>query len=122
MIQNKKTLVVGASPKEERYSNRAVKLLSKNSYDVYAFGLREGKIDTIDIFTEWPKTNDIHTVSMYVGPQNQDTYYNLILNLKPQRVIFNPGTENEVFSQMLNSEGIEVVEHCTLVMLNQGIF
>ena len=122
MIQNKKTLVVGASPKEERYSNRAVKLLSKNSYDVYAFGLREGKIDTIDIFTEWPKTNDIHTVSMYVGPQNQDTYYNLIINLKPQRVIFNPGTENEVFSQMLNSEGIEVVEHCTLVMLNQGIF
>ncbi len=122
MIQNKKTLVVGASPKEERYSNRAVKLLSKNSYDVYAFGLREGKIDTIDIFTEWPKTNDIHTVSLYVGPQNQDTYYHLILNLKPQRVIFNPGTENEVFSQMLNSEGIEVVEHCTLVMLNQGIF
>ncbi len=121
-MEIKKTLVVGASPKEERYSNKAVKLLSRNSHSVYAFGLREGNINDIGISTEWPKTNDIHTVTMYVGPQNQDAYYDRIIGLNPKRVIFNPGTENREFKNLLKDKNIEVVEYCTLVMLNQGMF
>ncbi|MGL5730726.1 MAG: CoA-binding protein [Bacteroidales bacterium] len=37
--------------------------------------------------------------------------------LKPRRVIFNPGTENDTFEEMLTENGIEAMEACTLVLL-----
>ena len=40
--------------------------------------------------------------------------------MKPERVIFNPGTENDEFIQLLEENGIEAVEACTLVMLSIG--
>jgi hypothetical protein len=40
--------------------------------------------------------------------------------LKPARVIFNPGTENQEFAQQLEAQGIETIEACTLVMLRTG--
>jgi hypothetical protein len=35
-------------------------------------------------------------------------------------VIFNPGTENQEFEEMLSNNGIEPIEACTLVMLRTG--
>jgi len=57
-----------------------------------------------------------------VGLKNQAALYDNILNINPKRVVFNPGTENAEFEEMLRSKGVEVVENCTLVMLNYGIF
>ncbi len=45
-----------------------------------------------------------------------------ILAAKPQRIIFNPGAENEELAAAASSAGIEVVEACTLVMLRTGLF
>ena len=118
----KKTLVVGASIKNERYSNKAVRLLKNYDHEVYAYGLRSGEIDGVEISTEWPQTKDIHTVTMYIGSQNQSGYYSNVIALNPKRVIFNPGTENNEFKSLLRKNDIEVVEYCTLVMLNQGMF
>jgi predicted CoA-binding protein len=59
---------------------------------------------------------------MYLGAKRQPEYYSEILNLKPQRVIFNPGAENDELRKMLASEGIEAVEGCTLVMLRSNQF
>jgi predicted CoA-binding protein len=120
-MNNKISLVVGASENENRYSNRAVKLLGRYNHEVRAYGLRSGNIDGVEIATDFPQES-IDTVTMYVGPNNQSSLYDSIINLKPRRVIFNPGTENEVFKRMLLSNGIDVVENCTLVMLNSGIF
>jgi hypothetical protein len=39
------------------------------------------------------------------------------LSLKPKRVIFNPGTENDEFEKMVEQSGAEAIEACTLVML-----
>ena len=121
-MDKKYTLVVGASDKNMRYSNMAVKLLTDYEHPVYAFGLRKGMINDIEIQTEWPELESFNTVTMYVGPQHQAAYYDRILALSPQRVIFNPGTENNELSEMLKEKGIEVVENCTLVMLNGGLF
>ncbi|MBN2663433.1 MAG: CoA-binding protein [Bacteroidales bacterium] len=118
----KKTLVVGASLKEDRYSNRAVKLLRRYKHPVEAYGLRTGKIVDVEIFTEKKNMVDIHTVTVYVNPDRQPELYDYILSLNPKRIIFNPGTENDEFAELAKKKGIVVEERCTLVMLNSGIF
>ena len=121
-MDKKYTLVVGASEKSMRYSNMAVKLLTDFEHSVYAYGLRKGMINDVEINTEWPKTENFNTITMYIGPQNQTVYYDKIIALNPQRVIFNPGTENDELAEKLREKGVEVVENCTLVMLNTGVF
>ena len=114
---DKKTLVLGASLKPERYSYHAVEMLTRHEYPVEAVGLRAGEICGIPIQLPFPRLEGIHTVSMYVGPRHQPYYYDFILSLNPSRVIFNPGTENPEFEKMLAGKGIETVRACTLVMI-----
>ncbi len=118
----KKTIVIGASSKPERFSHKAVKLLSRNGHPVVALGIREGKIEDIEIIKGKPQVSDIHTVTMYIGPARQPEYYDYILSLNPKRIIFNPGTENPELKQIVEEKGIETVENCSLVMLNTGLF
>ena len=118
----KKTVVIGASPNESRYSNMATQRLLNNNHEVVPLGIREGKIANLDIITERPELSDIHSVTMYVGKQRQADWYDYILSLNPKRVIFNPGTENAEFAQILREKNIEVVENCTLVMLATSQF
>ncbi len=120
--KNKKTLVVGASTKPERYSNKAVQMLREYDHDVIALAKRTGHVDGVAIQTEFPNESDIHTVTMYLGAKRQPEYYEKIVNLKPKRVIFNPGAENHEFREKLESAGIETVEGCTLVMLRTNQF
>ena len=61
---------------------------------------------------------DIDTVTLYLNPVNQKEYYDYILSLKPQRIIFNPGAENEELAELATKKGILPVEACTLVMLS----
>jgi len=119
----KKTLVIGASPNPVRYSNAAVKELVRFNCPVEALGLRKNSIENIEIKTGFPKLDDVHTITMYVGPKNQSRYYNYILDeIKPKRIIFNPGTENAELLNMAVERGVEVVEDCTLMMLAHGSF
>lgn len=118
----KKTLVIGASTNEARYSNRCVQTLNLHKVPVIAIGLRSGYIGNTAILTSHSALTDIHTVTLYVGKANQVNYYDYILNLKPKRVIFNPGAENPEFEALLTNAGIEVEEACTIVMLQSGVF
>ena len=103
-----------------RYSNLAIKALLKHGYEVIALAKREGQVGVVKIRTDFPVNEWVHTVTMYIGEQHQPEYYQPILDLKPERVIFNPGTENFEFIELLESEGIETIEGCTLVMLETG--
>lgn len=114
----KRTLVIGASEKPDRYSNRAIRSLRKHGHEVFAIGGREGKVEDVKIEKEKLSFENIDTVTMYVGPQNQSDYYDYIIGLNPQRVIFNPGTENPEFEKRLEKSGIEAIEACTLVLLS----
>lgn len=117
-----KTLVVGASPNSQRYSNKAVRLLKRYNYEVVPLGIRNGEIDSLKIIKGKPEISGIHTITMYIGPKRQVDYYDYLLSLKPQRIIFNPGTENAEFINLAQETGIETVQNCTLVMLNSGLF
>lgn len=116
----RKTLVIGASENPERYSNKAIRALVSHGHEVVAIGLREGEVAGVSFDSEKKAFENIDTVTMYVGPQNQPDYYTYILNLKPQRVIFNPGTENPVFISQLKAAGIFTEIACTLVLLATG--
>ena len=117
---NFKTLVLGASLKEDRYSNKAVRKLVNNNIETVAFGLKAGEISGIEINTQLKAFDNIHTVTLYLNPKRQEQYYDYIVSLNPKRVIFNPGTENTTFQNLLSENGIAFEEACTLVMLSIG--
>jgi len=113
-----KTLVLGASPNPERYSFKAVNMLKKYGHPIKAVGMREAFIDDVQIQKGFPEYNDIDTITLYIGPQNQNSFYNYILNLKSRRIIFNPGTHNTELIKLAKEKGIEIIEACTLVLLS----
>ena len=115
---SKKTLVLGASLKPNRYSHYAIQRLVANKHEVVAFGLREGEVSGISIDTELLIYEDINTVTLYLNPKRQEAYYDFIISLKPKRVIFNPGTENPKFYKLLRENNIDFEVACTLVLLS----
>jgi uncharacterized protein len=121
-IPSKRTLVIGASLNPLRYSHNCVEALVSSENQVVAIGLREGFIGNVPVHKGMPQIDDIHTVTLYIGPQNQPPFYQYIMDTKPLRVIFNPGTENPLFEKLLLAAGIKVVISCTLMMLEYGDF
>jgi predicted CoA-binding protein len=119
-LAGKKTLVLGASTNPGRYSYLALNRLSAYNHPVVAVGLREGKVGNVSIQTGRPALTDVDTITLYLNPTNQKPYYDYILSLKPKRIIFNPGTENDELEEMALKNGIKPMEACTLVMLGTG--
>ena len=119
-MENKKTLVLGASENPQRYSNLAVKKLLAHQHSVIAIGKQKGKIGDVAIETEQLPVEDIDTVTMYLNPLHQQQYYNYIFSLHPKRIIFNPGAENEELEELAKQKGIRTQEACTLVLLSTG--
>ncbi len=119
MNTKKTTLVLGASENPDRYSNMAIKMLREHDVPTLAHGNRSGQVLDVKIEKELP-TIPCDTVTLYLSAKNQESFIEPILNMAPRRVIFNPGTENEEFEQLLWSRGIEALRACTLVLLSTG--
>lgn len=117
---NKKTLVLGASSKPGRFSMLAIKSLVKHNVEVVAVGARPDEVEGVPIVNYPIFPTDIHTVTLYLNSYRQKQYLDYIIQLKPKRIIFNPGTENPDLLKMAREAGIEVLFDCTLVMLNSG--
>ena len=117
---NKPTLVIGASEKEERYSNMAVKLLTSYQHQVYAIGNKQGIIGNVPIQTGKPDLKNVDTVTLYLNEKLQKEHYDYILSLQPKRIIFNPGTENDELIALAEEHHINAIVACTLVLLKTG--
>lgn len=117
-MTNKKTLIIGASTNPTRYSYKALIKLRNYKHDVVAIGKNHGTVADIEITNQLVSIDNLHTVTLYLNPQRQKQYYSYILSLKPQRVIFNPGTENAELEHLLYSQNIECIHACTLVLLS----
>jgi uncharacterized protein len=120
----KKTVIIGATTNTGRYAYLAARMLNDYNHEIVPVGIKEGEVfgkEILDIF-EKPEVKDVDTVTLYIGPQKQPAYYDYIINMKPKRIIFNPGTENDEFEKMAEAKGIEALEACTLVMLRSGQF
>ena len=119
-MKAKKTLVLGASANPSRYSYMAINRLVNSDQPVVAVGLKEAEVAGIKIQTKQVPFTNIHTITLYLNPLRQKEYYNYITALQPKRVIFNPGTENPEFYQLLKANGIKLEVACTLVLLSTG--
>lgn len=118
----KKTLVLGASDNPDRYSFLAVNKLRSRGIETVAIGRRKTKVGDVEIGTEKKDFENINTVTLYLRPDNQIEYYDYILSLHPQRIIFNPGAENKELYDLAKANGIEPLEACTLVLLSTNQF
>jgi len=117
-----KVAVIGASENQTRYSNICIKALLKKLHEVVAYGNKVGKVDTLEIRTDKTILDDIHTITLYIGPSKQPEWYDFILRTKPKRIIFNPGTENPELIEIAKNAGIMTIESCTLFMLSVDNF
>ncbi|HLR00290.1 MAG TPA: CoA-binding protein [Sphingobacterium sp.] len=115
-----KTLIIGASTNPNRYSYLVAHKLVRKGHEIVNVGIKKGRLCDVPIEDIDKKHKDIQTVTLYVSPKHQPYYYDYILETKPERLIFNPGTENAELRKMAEENGIETIEACTLVMLNTG--
>jgi predicted CoA-binding protein len=116
----KKTVVLGASDNPQRYSNMAIKKLRSHGHPVFAIGKRKSIVGDVPIEEESRAVPDVDTVTVYLNPGNQKAYYDYILSLHPQRIIFNPGAENAELEKLAEEQGIRIQQACTLVLLTTG--
>ena len=115
--------VLGASPKSDRYSNQAVRLLASFDYRPIPVNPAYDEIEGLPCFPNLAAIDGpVHTITLYLGPARSTPLIDEIVAAKPQRIILNPGAENEELAAAASGAGIEVVEGCTLVMLRAGLF
>lgn len=119
---SKKTVIIGATTNPSRYAFIAANLLHSYGHEIVPVGIKRGIVEGKEILPiqQKPAVPDVDTVTLYIGPQHQPEWYDYILSLKPKRIIFNPGTENDEFEKRATASGVETLEACTLVMLRTG--
>ena len=117
-MKNKKTLVLGASTKPDRYAYMAITKLVEKGHSVLAIGQNAGEVAGVKIQTKAIPLKNIDTITLYLNPARQRDYYNYIVEARPKRVIFNPGTENPELYQLLTLNNIKTETACTLVLLS----
>ena len=115
----KKTVLVGATPNPARYAYLAATMLAEYRHDTVLLGIKKVEVNGNPILDirEKPIISDVDTITLYIGPHRQPEWYTYLLSLKPKRIIFNPGTENEEFENLARQQGVEALEACTLVLL-----
>jgi predicted CoA-binding protein len=117
----KKTVILGASDNPERYAFKAAEMLQEAGHAFFPVGNKKGKkVLNREILPYFPKGEGIDTLTLYLNPVNQQQYYAEILELKPKRIIFNPGAENPELARLAGEKGIFTEEACTLVLLRSG--
>jgi predicted CoA-binding protein len=111
--------VIGASPREDRYSNKAIRMLAEYNHNPIPVAPKHETIENRTVYNSLSDVPDkLDSVTLYLGPKRQsEEILDQIIRAAPRRVIFNPDTENPNAAQKLKAAGIEVVEACTLVLL-----
>ena len=117
---NKKTAILGATTNPNRYAYLAAHRLQSYEHEIVPIGIKNGEVAGKAILNLRlkPVVQDIHTVTMYIGPSNQLEWEDYIISLNPTRIIFNPGAENDSLARKAVDNGIESIQACTLVMLS----
>jgi predicted CoA-binding protein len=115
--------IIGASEKPERYAYKAQQMLIESGHEVFPVSRTGTAVLGIAGYRSIADIDKpIDTVTLYIGPPALPDAMPAILQKKPRRVIFNPGTESPIPMQQLRDAGIEVLEACTLVLLRTGQF
>jgi uncharacterized protein len=119
----KTVVVLGASRNPERYSNRAVKMLKEQGYHTIPVNPVCDEIEGLKVVSNLTLIEEkVYALSIYLSPKKIKPLIESIISLKPERVIFNPGSESVEIEERLQESGIFYEEACTLVLLSTGQF
>lgn len=121
-MDNMRVLIFGASTNPDRYAYKAMVLLVEKGHEVFLKGNKAGVALGLTIQVGTNNFDHIHTITLYVGPQNQQDLIEDLIQIKPERIIFNPGTENPKLYAEIEKLNIKVEEACTLVLLHTNQF
>ena len=121
-LTSETVVILGASDNPERYSHKAMLMLQKYGHKPVLVSPRYECINGLTVHKTLNEISEADTLTMYVNPKISSPLVDVILALRPKRVIFNPGTENPELSDILIKNGIEVEDACTLVLLSTGQF
>jgi hypothetical protein len=119
-------LIIGASDKQDRYSYKAMNLLAEHGHMPVLMHPKLKEIKGTPVYNSLEAIVSeglkIDTVTMYVNPSISAGLQKELVSLNPNRVIFNPGTENPELQKLLNDNQIATEDACTLVLLNTNQF
>ncbi len=122
----KKTAIVSTRPESNQYAVQAAMMLQQQALPFVPVGvqLETGEVmgEKVLDLKEKPEIGEVDTLTLYIHPMFQKQWYDYLLGLHPNRIIFNPGAENQEFKKLAEKQGVECVEACTLVMLSIGDF
>ena len=123
ILKKERVAVVGASPKPERYSNQAVRLLIQHGHEVVPVNPAASTIEGLPVVSRLEDLDGhVDTVTLYVSAKRSAVLTDTLIRIRPGRVIFNPGAENPDLAAALNAQDIHTEEACTLVLLNTNQF
>ena len=115
--------ILGASAKPARYAHKAQLALLENGHTPVPVNPAYDRIDGVRCFPDLKSVpGTVDTITVYVRPAILDAMTEDIIDVRPKRVIFNPGAENGYVSTRLESAGIRVQNACTLVLLSTSRF
>jgi uncharacterized protein len=116
-------VVLGASDKRERHSNKAIRLLKSEGFGVIPV---HPILESVEGFPVVRRLADVRepvdTLALYVNPSRSIAMADEIVALRPGRVLFSPGSESTELQTRLSEAGIPFLEACALVMLSTGQF
>ena len=115
--------VLGASPKPDRYSNKAMRMLKVHGHRAIPVNPVEQEIEGFAVVPDLGAiAGTVDTLTVYVNPDRSLPLADDMIRLRPSRVILNPGTESEALEKKLRDAGSPVLKACTLVLLRTGQF
>lgn len=120
---SERVAIIGASDNPERYSHRALVMLRQHGHEPIPVHPKLTVIEGVPVVPDVSAIEGgVDTVTMYVGPQISAGLADKLIQLRPRRVIFNPGAENADLAAKLSAAGIACEDACTLVLLSTGAF
>ena len=119
----KNVAILGASDNPNRYAYLAQVKLQEQGYFVYPISKSGKDILGVRGYTCLNQVDEkLDTITLYLNPIHLIDVLDDILEKKPRRVIFNPGTESETHIKRLEQADIVVERACTLVLLSTNQF
>ena len=115
--------IIGASDNPNKYAYLAAESLESNGFEVVRINPFKNSIHGTPCYQSLKDAPvEVDCVTVYVNSARFKDHLESVVDAKPKRIIFNPGAEAPDSYPILEENNIEVIEDCTLVMLDTGYF
>ncbi len=115
-------VILGASPKPDRFANRAQRKLRAHGHRVIPVNPAFDEVEGVPTVPFEELSPVPQTITVYLGRDRMLPLVADIAALAPRRVILNPGADDPDVVEALQTKGVPVQLACTLVLLDEGRF